>query len=359
MTSDSEMKKPNLRARLRMGVASVRDAAASTLRNVADRIEGPKASFEIADLKIEFDVDVDHDTIWATQAQMAELFGKDVNTIGEHLLTAYQEGEIARDATARKFRVVRQEGARQVEREIEHYNLDAILAVGTRARSPRATQFRQWANRILKDYIVRGYALNESRLRNDPEALQSLAEKVRALRFEEKSLYERVRNCVAMVASDYDGSSEQVRSFFARMQDKFHYAASQQTAHELILARADGSKDLMGMSSYLGPRPTLKDARIAKNYLKEDELKFEHLAGEAFFIFVENMSARGRTMKTDELLSKIDEVFKFNEMPVFPGYQGPYLKDRAVMHAKEQYELFKTRTTQVRYDQARGEIPNS
>lgn len=154
-----------------------------------------------------------------------------------------------------------------------HYNLDAILAVGTRVRSPRATQFRQWALRILKDYVVHGYALNEERLRNDPAAAQSLAEKVREIRFDEKNLYARVRDCVAAVASDYDGSSGEIRKFFAKMQDKFDFAACEQTAQQLLLARADGTKDRIGMTTQLNARPTLADANIAENYLSSEEVK--------------------------------------------------------------------------------------
>lgn len=335
------------------GVASVRDAAASRLRGLADKIEVPKATFEIADIKIDFGIDVAGDTLWATQAQIAELFGKDVRTISEHLTNAYNEGEISRKATIRNFRMVRIEGGREVERDVDHYNLDAIFAVGSRVKSPRATQFRQWAFRILKDYVVHGYALNEERLRNDPVAVQSLAERVRVIRFDEKNLYARVRDCVTAVASDYDASSEQVNSFFARMQDKFHYAACEKTAQQLLLDRADGTKEYMGMKTQLNGKPTLAAAKIAKNYLSPEELKLQMLAGEAFFVYVENMIARDRTMTTSQLLAKIDEVFKFNEIPQFPGYIGPYIKPQVDAHVKAQYELFKNRTAQERYDAAR------
>lgn len=353
MSQDDHSKKPGFVERT---IGKVRDAGASALRGMANKLETPKATFEIAEAKIEFDVDVDRDTVWATQAQMAELFGKDVNTIGEHLLNAYRDGEISREATTRKFRVVRTEGTRQVERDVDHFNLDAILAVGTRARSPRATQFRQWANKILKDYIVHGYALNEKRLRDDPAAVQSLAEKVREIRFDEKNLYARVRECVAAVASDYDPASDQVRSFFARMQDKFHWAACEQTAQDLLLSRADANKERMGMTAQLNARPTLKDAETAKNYLSEHELKLQMVAGDAFFAYVENMMLRDKTLTTTQLLAKIDEVFKFNEMPVFPGYRG-FRGDQAKKHVKVQYDLFKSRSAQQQYNEARGLPP--
>lgn len=282
-----------------------------------------------------------------------------MRTVSEHLLSAFGEGEISREATIRKIRIVRQEGSRQVEREVDHYNLDAILAVGTRARSPRATQFRQWAFRVLKEYIVQGYALNEQRLRDDPAAAQSLNEKVRELRFGEKNLYARVRDCVVLVASDYDGTSEQVRSFFAKMQDKFHYAACEKTAQQLLLTRADGTKERMGMTCQLNSKPTLADAKIAKNYLSEQELKLQMLAGEAFFIYVEAQIARNRTMTTAQLLAKIDAVFRFNEMPEFPGYNGPYIKPQVDAYVKQQYELFRSRSDQEKYNASRLDRPRA
>lgn len=331
----------------------VRDASASALRGLADKLEVPKATFEIADTKIDFDIDVAGDTLWATQVKIGELFGRDVNTIGEHLGASFREGEITREATTRKSRVVRMEGNREVEREVEHYNLDAILAVGMRVKSPRATQFRQWAFRILKEYVVHGYALNEERLRNDPAAAQSAAEKIREIRYDEKNLYERVRACVALIASDYDGSSDQIRSFFAAMQNRIHYAACESTAHDIILARADGSKEMMGMSTHLNSKPSLKDARVAKNYLSEHELRAEYRAGDAFFIFAEQMAASEKTMTTTQILAKIDEIFGSYEMPIFPGYGRVYKGDLVKSHTKEQFELFKARTAHERYDDAR------
>ncbi|WP_437872051.1 RhuM family protein [Methylorubrum extorquens] len=336
----------------------MRSATANALRGVADRIEVPRATFEIADIKIDFGVDAAGNTLWATQQQIADLFGRNTDTVGEHLANAYAEGEISREATTGDFPVVRIEGGREVARTIKHYNLDAILAVGSRVKSPRGTQFRQWAFRILKEYVVNGYALNEERLRNDPAAVQSLAEQVRAIRYDEKNLYARVRDCVVLVSSDYDGTSDQVRSFFARMQDKFHFAACEQTAQQILLTRADATKDRMGMTTQLNNRPTLADARIAKNYLSPEEIKLQMLAGDAFFVYVENMIARGRTATTAQLLAKIDEVFKFNEIPEFPGYVGPYIKPQVDAHVKTQYDLFRARTAQERYDDARRLPPS-
>jgi hypothetical protein len=334
---------------------SIKNAAVNAYRAVKKRVEGPKASFEGGGVPIEVQFDLAGGTVWATQQQMADLFGVERSVITKHVQNVFSDKELEQGpATCAIFAQVRMEGDREVTRDVEHYSLEVVMAVGYRVSSAKAIQFRAWATDKLSAYVRDGFVLNEQRLRNDPVAVQSLAEKVRDLRFDEKNLYARVRDCVVMVASDYDGSSEQVRSFFARMQDKFHYAACEKTAQQIVLTRADGTKERMGMTTQLNNKPTLADARVAKNYLSESELKLQMLAGDAFFIFVENMIVRGRTMTTAQLLAKIDEVFKFHEMPEFPGYVGPYLKPQADAHVKKQYDLFKHRTAQERYDEARG-----
>lgn len=346
-------KKPGLTDRIS---ASVRNAAVSAYRAVKKRIEGPKASFEGGGVPIEVQFDLAGGTVWASQQQMADLFGVNIPAISKHISNIYAEGELTREATLSILETVRSEGPRQVARDIEHYSLEMVFAVGYRVSGPLAVQFRAWATDKLSAYVRDGFVLNEARLRNDPAATQSLAEKIREIRYDEKNLYARVRDCVVVVASDYDGSSDQVRSFFARMQDKFHYAACEQTAQQIVLTRADGTKERMGMTTQLNNRPTLADAKIAKNYLSPEELKLQMLAGEAFFIYVENMVTRGRAMTTSQLLAKIDEVFKFHEMPEFPGYTGPYIKPQVEAHVKTQYDLFKTRSQQDRYDAARRPV---
>ena len=179
-----------------------------------------------SDREIDLPVDVGHDTMWATQAKMAELFGVNVPAISKHISAIYDDGELTQEATVSKLETVRTEGGREVRREVDHYNLDMILAVGYRVSSKKATAFRQWATRVLKGYIEEGYALNGARLRNDPSALQKLAEEVRAIRTSEKAMFQRVRDTFAACAIDYDSNSSQARSFFAYAQDAFHYAVS-------------------------------------------------------------------------------------------------------------------------------------
>ncbi len=339
---------------------SVRSFGASAYRAVKKRIEGPRASYEGDGSAIEVQFDLNSGTVWATQQQMAGLFGVDQSVIARHIKKVFADNEVAdSEATHAKIASVQIEGGREVSRDLEHYSLDVVVAVGYKVGGAKGVEFRRWATDKLTAYVQDGFVLNEQRLRNDPAAAQSLADRVRAIRFDEKNLYQRVRDCVVAVASDYDGSSEHVRRFFAKMQDKFHFAACEQTAQQILLARADGTKDRMGMNTQLNAKLTLKDAGTAKNYLNETELHLQYLAGEAFFVYVENMIARGRAMTTQQLMDKIDEVFKFNEMPVFPGYVGPYIKPQVDAYVKQQYELFRSRSDQEKYNANRLDRPRT
>jgi hypothetical protein len=268
---------------------------------------------------------------------MADLFGKDPNTIGEHLSNLFAAGEFDREATARKFRVVRLEGGRPVSREVEHYSLDVILVIGYRVNGAKAADFRRWANGVLKRYITEGFALNEGRLRTDSEALQRLAAEVRALRSEEISIYQAVRDCFKIAASDYDKDSQVVRSFYAKLQDKFLFAITGKTASELVMERADCSKPNMGLVSIKSQKPTLADAKVGKNYLVSDEIYILHILCEQFLLYAESKALRGKSMTMDALAHKLDALLATNEYAVFPGYRD-YLKGRAMEHAEVEWK---------------------
>lgn len=336
--------------RIASGMRSVKDATARTLRNVADKLEGPKATFEVANVAIDFQFDLTGETVWATQAQMVDLFGRDKRTISEHIQAILNEGDYDEHSVVRKFRTTAADGKSY---EVAHYDLDVILAVGMRTKSPQASAFRKWAFEKLRSYVTKGYALNEQRLRSDPEALQSLAERVRALRSEEKSMYAIVRDCFVISSSDYRKDSEEDRRFFMTMQEKFTYAASEHTSAELILHRADHTKPLMGMSTCPSGKPTLKDAQVGKNYLQENELRLLRLVSEAFLVYAEGKAMRGKTMTMSELLAKLDKILEFNEMPVFPGYKSFNARDRANAHAKQQLGLFNARVERDKYASAK------
>jgi hypothetical protein len=216
---------------------------------------------------------------------------------------------------------------------VDHYNLDVILSVGYRVSSVKATAFRKWATQTLSRYITDGFALNEARLRNDPLALRDLAAKVRALRSEEIQIYEAVRDCFKVASLDYDKDSPQVRSFYARLQDKFLFAITGKTASELILERADGTKRNMGVTACKGLMPKKPEAKVGKNYLHANEIYVLHILCEQFLLYAESKAIRGQSMTMANLAAKLDQLLETNEYAVFGGYRD-FLKDRAMEHAE-------------------------
>jgi hypothetical protein len=299
----------------------------------ARQIEMELMRFDGENASIDFNVDWSHETVWASQRQMADLFGKEVPTINEHLAGLYQSGEFERAATVRNFRIVRLEGGRSVTREIEHYNLDVILVVGYRVNGEKAAQFRKWANGVLKRYITDGFALDGERLRRDGAALKALAAEVRALRSEEISIYEAVRDCFKIASTDYDKDDPAVRSFYAKLQDKFLFAITGKIASEIILDRADATKSNMGVVACKKDVPTLQEAKIGKSYLAREEIYVLHILCEQFLLYAESKAIRGQSMTMAALSAKLDRLLETNEYAVFPGYGRDYLKDRAMEHA--------------------------
>ncbi|PZU22468.1 MAG: hypothetical protein DI589_11285 [Shinella sp.] len=299
------------------------------------------ASFNSDGGEIAFPIDFEHDTVWATYDQMAALFGTQVPAIVKHVSNIYEEGELERSATTSKMEVVRNEGGRQVKRMMDHFNLDVILAVGYRVSGKKATEFRKWASTILKGYIEKGYALNGNKLNSDPAALLRLAQEVRAIRTSEKNLYTQVRETFAQCAIDYDKDDPAARRFFADSQNVFHYAASEKTAAEIIVSRADASRPNMGMLGLGNRTPVAADVTVAKNYCSDVELRKMELIGESWLLYAEGMAMQGKQVSMERLLNKLSELVETHEFPVFPGYQNGVRKAVADAHAKTQYELFK------------------
>ncbi|MGH7485168.1 MAG: RhuM family protein, partial [bacterium] len=218
------------------------------------------------------------ETVWLSQALMAELYQKDIRTINEHLQNLLEEGELDPAATIRKFRIVRFEGSREVARFIDHYNLDAILAVGYRVRSPRGVQFRRWATARLSEYLVKGFTMDDERLRNPPiegsgvpDFFDELLERIRDIRASERRMYLRVKEIFAL-AADYQPSAPECVKFFKIIQNKLHFASTGSTAAELIAARADYTKPNMGLTSWKGDIVQKADVTVAKNYLGQEEI---------------------------------------------------------------------------------------
>jgi hypothetical protein len=339
--ADNDDKKPGLIAGIKGAIKKVRNFGRSAVDAIA-RFKPDDGG------EIDFGIDFAGDTVWATYDQMADLFGVQSPAVIKHVANIYESGELERDATASKLEVVRMEGSRQVKREIEHFNLDMVLAVGYRVNSKRATAFRKWASTVLKGYIEDGYALNGKRLDNDPAALLKLAQTVRSIRTSEKNLYSQVRETFAQCAIDYDKDDPTARTFFASSQDVFHYAASQKTAVEIIIDRADATRPNMGLTTVGNKMPTAADVIVAKNYCSPDELRKMELIGETWLLFAEGMAMQGKQVSMQRLLEKLTELVAAHEFPVFPGYQrGGPRRDVANEHAKTQLQLFKRTGNQL------------
>ncbi len=295
--------------------------------------------YQTPECQADFRLDPSNETVWATQQQIADAFGIASNTVTEHLKNIYREGELDEEATARKLRGVGKNGK---EYNLLHYSLDAILSVGYRVSSKRATAFRQWATQTLKEYIVQGFAINEARLKDDPRALRELAAKVRALRSEEMNVYKAVRDVFAFASSDYAKDAPDVGRFFAKLQDKFTYAITGQLSSQILLERANHLLHDVGLTSKSGSRPSHADVQKAKNYLDKDELYALHILCEQFLLFIESAALRGKQLTMRELSDKFDDLLRLIGHPVFTEYRDA-LAERAKRHAINELELYQNR----------------
>ena len=287
----------------------------------------------------------ENETLWLSQALIAELFQKDVRTINEHLVNIFEEGELRREATIRKFRIVRHEGARQVSREVEHYNLDAIIAVGFRVRSHRGTQFRQWAISRLNEYLVKGFTMDDERLKNPPgkgqkDYFDEQLERIRDIRSSERRFYQKVLDIYA-TSVDYTPDVEMSQQFFAAVQNKMHWAAHGQTAAEVIHARVDAGKPFMGLKT---TRPggiiRKEDVSIAKNYLDADELGVLNRIVNVYLEFAELQALRRKAMTMREWIEKLDESLKLSDHELL-NHAGKISADSAKAKAELEYDRYR------------------
>ncbi|EKN4914267.1 RhuM family protein [Yersinia enterocolitica] len=291
---------------------------------------------------INFQYHQDSEDLWATVKDFASLFDVDDQTISYHINNIFADGELDEQATTKEFQVVRSEGNRQIRRIINHFNMDVAISVGFRVNAKKAIAFRQWGNKTLRAYLEQGYVINESVLRESPEKVNELAAKVRAIRSEEKQIYAKVRDCFMISSSDYDPKSQEVRSFYALLQDKFHHAVTGLTSSKLIQDRADHTADNMGLYSMKGTFPTTAEIVVGKNYLKPDEIYTLHLLSEQFLLYAEVTALRGKKMTMKSLHNQLDRVLTLNDYEVLPGYVD-YIKNQAIEHARQEYELYKKR----------------
>jgi hypothetical protein len=287
----------------------------------------------------------ENETVWLSQALISELFEKDVRTINEHLVNIFDEGELRREATIRKFRIVRIEGKREVVREIEHYNLDAVLAVGFRVRSHRGTQFRQWAIGRLNEYLVKGFTMDDERLKNPPgkgqkDYFDEQLERIRDIRSSERRFYQKVLDIYA-TSVDYTPNTEMSQQFFATVQNKMHWAAHGQTAAEVIHARVDAGKPFMGLQT---TRPggiiRKEDVSIAKNYLDGEELGTLNRIVNAYIEFAELRALQRKVMTMRDWITKLDEFLKLSEHELL-DHAGRISAEQAKMKAELEYERYR------------------
>ncbi len=295
---------------------------------------------------IKVEVLLSNETIWLTQKRMAELFGVGVAAISKHLENIYESGELQREATLSVLETVQQEGVRQVTRKLEYYNLDAVISVGYRVNSAQATQFRIWATALIKEYIIKGFAMDDERLKNGryfgKDYFRELLERVRSIRASERRIYQQITDIFAECSSDYDPKSETTRLFYAHVQDKFHFAITGHTAAEIIALNADASKPLMGMSTYKNApdgRVLKSDAAVAKNYLSEADIKKLERAVSAFFDYIEGIIERRNTFTMESFAESVNKFLAFNEYRILEGF-GTVSRQQAEQKAFAEYEKF-------------------
>ena len=255
------------------------------------------------------DVKMEDETVWLTQQQMAELYQTSRTNVVEHITHIYEEGELDENSTCRKFRQVRQEGNRQVNREMVYYNLDMIISLGYRVKSSIATNFRRWATERLKEYMIKGFTMDDERLKQlgGGSYWKELLDRIRDIRSSEKVLYRQVLDLYA-TSVDYDPTSAESVRFFKIVQNKLHYAAHGHTAAEVIYQRADASKPFMGLKTFKGEMPVLSDVKVAKNYLDEDELKILNNLVSGYFDFAEVQAMRHNPMHMSDYIEHLDRV---------------------------------------------------
>ena len=291
-----------------------------------------------------------NENIWLSQGLMADLFQTSVPNINLHIKNILSEGELTEWATIKDYLIVRREGARQVERPVKHYNLEMILAVGYRVRSARGTAFRQWATARLKDYLVKGFVLDDERLKNPPgpgvpDYFDEVLERIRDIRASERRMYLRVRDILAL-AADYRADDAETQAFYQTVQNKLHFAVTGKTAPELIKERADAAKPNMGLTTWKGAVVRRGDVGVAKNYLREEEITELNRVVTMFLDFAEDQAKRRKQVFLKDWRERLDSFLRFNERAVLPG-PGSVSREEANRRVEAEYERFAQRRREL------------
>lgn len=297
--------------------------------------------YQTEDGQTRIEVRLQDETVWLSQKLMAELFQTSRDNISLHLKNIYTDGELEEAATTEDFSVVRQEGPRQIRRELKHYNLDVIISVGYRVHSHRGTQFRIWATQRLREYLIKGFTMDDERLKQagGGNYFDELLERIRDIRSSEKVFWRKVLDIYA-TSIDYDPKADLSHEFFAIIQNKMHWAAHGHTAAELILERVDADKPNMGMTSWAGDKPRKTDAAIAKNYLDEKELQVLNRIVTAYLEFAELQALEQRPMYMRNWISKLDDFLKLSEREIL-NHAGSVSQQQALDKAEEEYDRFR------------------
>ena len=306
--------------------------------------QGNIVIYQTEDGDTKIDVRFVDETVWLTQQQMAELFHTSRSNIVEHIGHIYEEGELDEVSTCRKFRQVRMEGNRQVTRELPFYNLDMIISLGYRVKSLIATQFRRWATERLKEYMIKGFTMDDERLKNlgGGNYWRELLERIRDIRSSEKVMYRQVLDLYA-TSVDYNPRSAESVAFFKMVQNKLHYAAHGHTAAEVIYERADADKPFMGLTTFSGDFPTAKDIGIAKNYLTEEELRVLNQMVSGYFDFAEVQAIRHRPMYMSDYVEQLDNILRATGEEVLT-HAGKISHAQAMEKAKAEYKRYQAQT---------------
>mgnify|MGYP006323626651 FL=1 len=300
--------------------------------------------YQSEDGQTNIDVLLEDETVWLTQQQMSELFQTSRTNVVEHIKHIFEEGELEEVSTCRNFRQVREEGNRTVSRMMPFYNLDMIISLGYRVKSRVATQFRRWATAILKEYMVKGFALDDERLKGNGggEYWKELLDRIRDIRSSEKVLYRQVLDLYA-TSVDYDPKSSESIAFFKMVQNKLHYAVHGHTAAEIIYERADADKPFMGLKSFKGDFPVKSDIGIAKNYLDENELKILNNLVSGYFDFAEIQAMRHNPMHMSDYVQQLDNVLGSTGEQVLQG-AGKISHKQAMEKAEAEYRKYQVQT---------------
>jgi hypothetical protein len=290
---------------------------------------------------------IKNETIWLTQKAMAELFGVEVPAISKHLANIFDEGELSYNSTVSKMEIVQQEGNRNVKRNLDFYNLDAIISVGYRVNSRKATQFRIWATNVLKEYMIKGFVLDDERLKQGKTTLgkdyfRELLERVRSIRASERRIWQQITDIFAECSIDYDKDSSITHEFYAMVQNKFHYAITGQTAAEIINSKSDRKKDNMGLTTWENApdgRILKSDVTVAKNYLEEKQIRKLERTVTGYFDYIEDLIERENTFMMEDFSQSINEFLAFRKYDILKD-KGSISKKQADAKAVAEYQEF-------------------